>query len=101
MSEISPANQSPPSDRPGGPELRKPRIAKTAVVGYSAGIVVATVHWLAKCYHLDPITHTGHWWFFLPDDALIEMWAFVLLPTIHMLGRAINNRLSKLAGEEQ
>lgn len=72
-----------------------PRIANTAAYGLSAGLGLATVHYLLKSYHPG-----GGWDFRAPDDALIEMWLVTVLPTIHLIGRIINNHLKKLAGED-
>lgn len=85
--------------RAGSPSDRVPpptRVSTTAAYGYTTGIIVATVHWLAKSYHPG-----SGWDWHLPDDSLIEMWVFMLLPTAHLIVKIINNRLKKLAGEDQ
>lgn len=69
------------------------KIADTAAYSYTAGVGLATAHWAIKCHQ------TGHWVFVPPDDALIEMWLFMVLPMVHLVVRIIMNRLKKLAGE--
>lgn len=84
--------------RAGTPADRAPapaRIANTAAYGLSAGLGLASVHWVLKSYHPG-----SGWDWQTPDDALIEMWIVTLLPTVHLLGRIVNNHLKKLAGEE-
>lgn len=73
---------------------RKASVADTAALGYSAGVGVATVHYFIKCYA------TGTFHFVPPEDALIEMWLFLILPTVHLICKIINKRLQKLAGDE-
>lgn len=92
---------SPPSDRPGDPSQRKAKISTTAVYGYSTGIAIATAHYLVKCWHAGGQGSPGYWVFFPPDDSLIEMWTFVLLPTVHLLARIVGNHLHKLAGDQE
>lgn len=75
---------------------RAPTVANTAAYGYTTGIVIATVHWMAKGYHPG-----SGWDWKLPDDALIEMWVFMLLPTVHLIGKIVNNHLKRLAGEPE
>lgn len=67
--------------------------ANTAAYGLSAGLGVATLHWLLKGFT------NGEWEYEPPDDALVEMWLVALLPTFHLIGKVVNFQLSKFAGE--
>lgn len=75
---------------------RKPSIKTTATYGYSAGLGLATIHFIGKCYH----PGNGFLWQ-MPDDSLIELWLFTLLPIVHLVARIIYNHLQKLAGDDQ
>ena len=70
-----------------------PAVTATAAYGLTAGLGIATAHWLLKCYHPG-----SGWDYHAPDDALIEMWIVTVLPTVHLIGRIINNHLERLAG---
>lgn len=91
MSDASADRRAPPP----------PRISTTAAYSYTAGMVIATFHFIGKCYHVDTGVMPHHVFFSwtLPDDSLIEMWVFMMLPTLHLIGRIINNHLRKLAGD--
>lgn len=82
-----------------GPDMRAPapaKIANTAAYGLTAGLGIATAHWLLKGYHPG-----SPWQYTPPDDALVEMWIVTILPTVHLIGRIINHHLQKLAGDEE
>ena len=68
-----------------------PSVATTAAIGTSTGIAVGWVHWGYKCWLAHAVIP--------PDDALLEVTIFLLMPTVHLIGRIINNHLQKLAGE--
>lgn len=76
-----------------GQDRRTPPPAKVSITaGYSlsAGILLATAHYLLKC------NMAGH--FIPPDDALITMWGVLLLPIGHLLGRVVMYQLNRLPG---
>ena len=79
----------------GSPQDRRPQVKSTAAYGLSAGLALATIHWLSKCLSAKGGAHWA-----LPDDALLEMWIGASIPTVHLIGRIVNNKLQRLAGEE-
>ncbi len=82
-----------------GPDQRAPQPPKVSTTtGYSlgAGLMIATIHWLIKAYHPG-----SGWDFHAPDDGLIEMWVFAVLPAVHLIARIIMNHLQRLAGPEE
>lgn len=74
----------------------KRRLTPSVNAGYSFGAagIVATFHWLSKCFQ------NGHWVYIPPNETLIEMYAFAMLPTLHLVGLALMRGLRKLAGVE-
>lgn len=81
-------------ERTGTVADRKPQILKTTAVGFAGGLGIAWLDW-----YLDGFGTKGAWQFVMPPRYLIDATAGVLLPTLHLVGRIINNRLSKLAGD--
>lgn len=80
---------------PGTAADRKSSVKTTAALGLSGGLFVIWAHYGIKLFP------SGHFHYVAPDDALIEMTVMAVLPTLHMIGRIINNHLEKLAGEDK
>ena len=60
-------------------------------LSHFTGMAVATVDYLFKC-------KSAHMWV-QPDNAMIAFWVAALAPTVIIIRRIINNRLTKLAGD--
>ncbi len=84
--------------RSGKKDDRKPepiKSSQTAGYSYGIGLVTATFHYLVKC------RVGGHWVWITPEDALIEMWAFAIVPFFALIYIIAIKRLKTLAGEQQ
>ena len=69
-------------------------VAKRTAGYLGIGILIATSHYLFKCG-----VFTDHFQFIQPDDALLEMWGFLVLPPLDLIATIGMNWLRKQAGE--
>lgn len=79
--------------RNGSPADRSPMQAASnySTASGAVGLLVGTADWWYKCHVAHQIV--------MPDNALLVMWATALAPTLILMKKIVDNKLSKAAGE--